>query len=660
MHKKIALVFAIICGIAVMPNALLMSAQKNILKIRNLEIKNLAPTLPILEPEVTFLAKPPVIDGILDKELDHLPARTFSILAKTNRKTPDIHTSYRIAYGADFLYLYLEIADNHLIFRDHAYQNGDGFHLVFAVPHEHNEGSDEYYLLGFSANDIPENAFRKFIWYYNRERIHRTLSDKTLFEIQHSDSKTGFELLLPWSEVHPYHPWFSESIGFNLCFVKAIGDDDINYYFIIPDDIIHSEQNPRLYSRLKFQEPQLKEGLQTVLMMQRNNILAGESAKATMVTLASSKLKEFIQSCIVTGEGEQTESYTFELPCKQGLNRKILNLDIAALPPDGYELQWKSKINGSAGQSSFTILPAFNVVHLREQLGNVRDKILKNNYATLQFMLDQIEKTYRQLKPYETGGLLRLHIYEFDKILEDASKGTDDLAMKTGRFRRAFRSIIDDTLQPYTIRIPPDFDKNKKYALLVFLHGRGEDDNEKLAKLRMPDGLIAIAPRARSTSNYYVKDDAQKDIQEALADVLSIYPIDSERIILGGFSMGGYGVYRTFYENPEKFNALVILSGHPNLANLRLSKKEEYPDFLKKNFLQLFHNIPIFIAHGAEDRNVPIEPTQQLVTQLQASGAMVEFHIDANTGHDTSKETWNLLYEWLERFINEKPKRQGD
>lgn len=94
---------------------------------------SLGPSPNRIEPPVDFLESPPVIDGRLDDSLWFLPERQFAF-AYVLQNDSVIPASYRLAYGAGFFYVYLEASADHLICRDRAYQNGDGFHLVIAAP----------------------------------------------------------------------------------------------------------------------------------------------------------------------------------------------------------------------------------------------------------------------------------------------------------------------------------------------------------------------------------------------------------------------------------------------------------------------------------------------------------------------------------------------
>jgi hypothetical protein len=79
---------------------------------------------------VPFLPVSPLIDGSLDQGLDSLPVCRFQYtdLGQTGSHIPG--ASFRMAYGADFLYLFAEIRTDSLVFRDRGYQNGDGMIMV--------------------------------------------------------------------------------------------------------------------------------------------------------------------------------------------------------------------------------------------------------------------------------------------------------------------------------------------------------------------------------------------------------------------------------------------------------------------------------------------------------------------------------------------------
>jgi hypothetical protein len=143
-----------------------------------------------------------------------------------------------IAYNLDYLYLIIESDADSITSRDRGYQNGDGFHLVIAKD-DSGMRTREFYVLRFNPNSNSSNQpATKAYWYYNVDLSGKQLSKNTLFSSSSLNGKSYFELLLPWDEVYPYHPIFNEEIGINLCFVKAIGAYDKNYYFLKKDPYI--------------------------------------------------------------------------------------------------------------------------------------------------------------------------------------------------------------------------------------------------------------------------------------------------------------------------------------------------------------------------------------------------------------------------------------
>ena len=113
--------------------------------------------------------------------------------------------------------------------------------------------------------------------------------------------------------------------------------------------------------------------------------------------------------------------------------------------------------------------------------------------------------------------------------------------------------------------------------------------------------------------------------------------------------MGGYGVYRTYYETPEFFAGLAIFSGQPDLAS-HYFPAAGHPNFLYDEILTIFQNIPIFIYHGKKDQSAPFKLTAELVKKLKAVGADVEFVIGEQAGHHLpSKEDVSRFQHWLRK-----------
>ena len=597
-----------------------------------------------LEQPVRFIGEAPAIDGVLDESLTGLPQYQFNKITKKNDDNPIINTSFRLAYGADFFYAFIEVEKDELVVRDRAYQNGDGFHMALTFPKPDDERTDEFYVMGFSPVEFkPGIPFRrKFIWYRNIDLSFDNLKN-TVFEVAQKDGKLGFELLLPWSEVYPYHPWLSEAIGFNLCYVQAVGEVSKNYYYVVHDQYFQSEQRKRLSAKLTFEEPTLSEGLQTYMILGRNHGYRGKQIEAKVAVLTSSAEEVKFYTHIWTGEGTRIKWFVNEFDVDEGLSFHRFDITTSELVSGGYQVSWYPAMTELCDRISMSILPEIDLDDLGSRLGTIRKKVKPGSITTLEFQIEDIENRLSGLKPYDTAPQLR---FAFDKtlsIIQDAEKGHDVIAEKKGIQRRAYRSRVDNTLQPYSIEVPEHLPRNEKSPLLIFLHGSGVDDRGQLNDLRTPGYCIELAPRGRGTSTNYCEDHAQDDIREAMADVMANYTIDKSNVILTGVSMGGYGVYRTFHENPGAFKALAVFSGHTRMGDI---------NFLEKKYLEPFKGVEIFIYHGGRDRNCPTEETLKIVELLKDVGARVDFYLEEEKGHDMpSPKTLAAYYDWLKRML---------
>jgi predicted esterase len=605
---------------------------------------------------VDFLAAPPVIDGVLDPGLGRLPRRAFSQVDRngTNERPGD--AGYRLAYGTDFLYVYVEGRGDRLTFRDRAYQNGDGFQMVIARPLPGNAAASEFYVAACSAVDRPELEWsRRLFWYYNVDKIFVPMGPQARSESAARGGVVSLELLLPWQDLHPFHPWLSEGIGFNIGFVKASGQGSF-YYRVLPDDL-GRENMPRRYIRLRFAEPALDDGLQSFAALERNHLFQGESLEVRSVTLSAGPAAEALGVRVLSGEGTRLQSATAEYPCARGLTSHEFPVGVGDLPPGGYRVAWSSARGYSRGDdagraAALTILPAAAGEALGQRLERAKGRLSPGSAGTLRFLLDETLLALGSMKPYESAAKERLALARLEGDLAEAEAGRDALAARTGYFRRAFRSKVDGTLQPYAVRIPAGYDPRagRTYPLVVYLHGSASDETNLAGVDYLSEGrFIELAPRGRGPSNAYTRDHAQEDIEEAVAAVIASYPIDEARIVLTGFSMGGYGVYRTYYEHPERYRALAVFSGAPNLGN-DYFPGEGHPNFLEDRYLAKFKGRPVFIFHGLEDRNCPFPVTRELVDKLERIGAKVELVTEPGAGHQRpGPEALKRYHEWLKK-----------
>ena len=169
----------------------------------------------ILKPAIDFLEISPKIDGQLDDRLHHLPKRGFNYVRFHSEQTHDVvPIHYRLAYGTEFLYVYVEVEHDQIFYNDRAFQNGDGFQLLMAKPQKDNVPTDEYYVIACAAVNRKNLEWtQRIIWVTNLTTLFVPLSEDARMEFRFTGEKSSYELFLPWKDVPQLHPWMGENIG---------------------------------------------------------------------------------------------------------------------------------------------------------------------------------------------------------------------------------------------------------------------------------------------------------------------------------------------------------------------------------------------------------------------------------------------------------------
>lgn len=215
-----------------------------------------------------------------------------------------------------------------------------------------------------------------------------------------------------------------------------------------------------------------------------------------------------------------------------------------------------------------------------------------------------------------------------------------------------------NTLQ-YRLLYPTQYDVNKKYPLILFLHGAGErgSDNEKqlvhgarmfvdsLNRAKFPafvvfpqcpenDFWAGIGGKENSNTNDSLgrfvivsRDQAGPALSlvEKLVDSLAATPqVNKRQIYLGGLSMGGMGTFELLWRKPHFFAAAFPICGAGDPAKVTVYAKK----------------FPIWVFHGAADNVVPVSNSRLMVNTLKAAGARVQYSEYPGVGHDS----WNNAF----------------
>jgi len=198
-----------------------------------------------------------------------------------------------------------------------------------------------------------------------------------------------------------------------------------------------------------------------------------------------------------------------------------------------------------------------------------------------------------------------------------------------------FNECVNDKLRwmcgySFSVKLPEKFKKNKKYPLLIFLHGSIKESSSSLTRkvknlsnnfyMSQSDQYIIAAPIKLGV------DWSSKRIQDMIENIKSNINIDESRIYLTGLSMGGRGTFIVAAELPDLFAAIMPLSPHHTpYSYVKLASKVS--------------DLPIFLHHSTNDKTSKFSIAEKMSEELKKLNANIIFDV-GEFGHSG----WNKIY----------------
>jgi acetyl esterase/lipase len=215
--------------------------------------------------------------------------------------------------------------------------------------------------------------------------------------------------------------------------------------------------------------------------------------------------------------------------------------------------------------------------------------------------------------------------------------------------RVSFISRIDGSAQFYATLPPSGPGSRAPFAMILTLHGAGVDALNQVRSYAPKSWAYVVAPTNRRPFGFDWQDWGRRDALEVLDLALKTYPIDPDRIMLTGHSMGGHGTWAVGVQHHDRFAALAPSAGWSHfdlyvpmtlrrsslLANPernalwhRMRIGDRVPLFLR-NLLR----VPVLVLHGGADDNVPPTHGRFLASQLAGQGGRVTYLEVPGKGH---------------------------
>jgi predicted peptidase len=221
---------------------------------------------------------------------------------------------------------------------------------------------------------------------------------------------------------------------------------------------------------------------------------------------------------------------------------------------------------------------------------------------------------------------------------------------------------------PYRLYTPTRLEPNRRYPLVVFLHGAGGSGTDNARQLqdgnvfgalvwtlpqnqaRYPAFVLAPQsdvnwpctifdpknpPRTASEITFCPPEDLGLGARlafEIIDSLIGTLPVDRERIYVTGHSMGGAGTWHMIAHRPRFFAAAVPVCGHPIRSTAPAVK-----------------DVPIWNFHGSIDEVEPVASSRVMMDALRTAGGRPRYTEYAGVGHNVFMWAYTepALIDWV-------------
>jgi predicted peptidase len=206
----------------------------------------------------------------------------------------------------------------------------------------------------------------------------------------------------------------------------------------------------------------------------------------------------------------------------------------------------------------------------------------------------------------------------------------------------------------YQVYVPDEWSQDKKWPVVLFLHGAGERGDDGLMQTDLGIGTairryrerfpcIVVMPQCRKNA-WWTETGMEAQALQALEKTMKEFNGDPQRVYLTGLSMGGYGTWSIAAKHPGKFAALVAICGGLRLpTGARSAPGNTAAEASADPYTAAAQKIgktPVWVFHGEADPVVPVTESRKMVEALKAAGGNVRYTEYPEVKHNS----WDKAY----------------
>lgn len=337
---------------------------------------------------------------------------------------------------------------------------------------------------------------------------------------------------------------------------------------------------------------------------------------------------------------------------------------VKAIPPPGVEVSAADRTQLEAGLARLSAsIDQMKGLKLLPDIQIFRDAV--------KFALENGEF----FKPEEVARAKEL-LREGQKRADELQQGRAPWTTATGLVVRGYVSKIDKSVQPYGLVIPGSFSPDRRWRLDAWFHGRNEtlsEVNFLVDRMRNPGEFTPANAIVLHLYGRYCnanKFAGEVDLFEALDAVKAQYPVDENRILVRGFSMGGAAAWQFAAHFAGKWAAAAPGAGFSESADfLKVYQNEAVkPTWWEEKLYHMYdatdyaanlYNCPTVAYSGEIDRQ--IQAARMMEKALLPEGMTLKHVIGPGTPHryhpDSKIEIANILDAIAEKGRDPHPRK---
>ncbi len=276
---------------------------------------------------------------------------------------------------------------------------------------------------------------------------------------------------------------------------------------------------------------------------------------------------------------------------------------------------------------------------LESVLDKFPDNVRANTYnlAYAYVLQGQNDKAVEALEGGHRRGIF-YGIWDFANKFWDPLKNSP----RYEAFHKANQARVDEAQRKASMRIevmtPANYDPAKKYPLFIALHGGGEataDFKPNWTSPRLRGEFITVyvqSSQVAGMDGFHWQDISitRKDLEAAYKKILQQYPVDPARIIIGGFSSGGFGSLVAAFGDFFPVRGFIILC-------------PEVPQTISDADIQAAKARGLVGTLLTTEQDNRVEAQRALMGRMENLGLRVQFHVTPNIGHWYPKDFEELL-----------------